>query len=121
MIMKVSTEYLKKNIGQQPQAKADRQINEPFNHDEIKRTLRKTKTRTAPGHSGDTISMYRLIYAIMPNMMLKGINEFYGNKDMQDDQQYEWIKDKKVIYIPKPGRAKNSIKGNRPISMCETL
>ena len=100
---------------------ADRQINEPFNHDEIKRTLRKTKTRTAPGHSGDTISMYRLIYAIMPNMMLKGINEFYGNKDMQDDQQYEWIKDKKVIYIPKPGRAKNSIKGYRPLSMCETL
>ena len=100
---------------------ADRQINEPFNHDEIKRTLRKTKTRTAPGPSGDTINMYRLIYAVMPNLMLKGINEFYENKEMQDEQQYEWIKDKKVIYIPKPGRAKNSLKGYRPLSMCETL
>ena len=56
----------------------------------------------------------------MPNMMLKGINEFYGNKDMQDDQQHEWIKDKKV-YIPKPRSVKNSIKGYRPLSMCETL
>ena len=43
--------------------------------------------------------MYRLIYAVMPNMMLKGINEFYGNKEMQDEQQYEWIKG---IYNPKP-------------------
>ena len=41
----------------------------------------------------------------MPNMMLKGINEFYESKEMQDEQRYEWIKDEKVIYIPKSGRA----------------
>ena len=31
----------------------------------------------------------------------------------------EWIK--KVIYIPKPGRAKNSLKGYKSLLMCETL
>ena len=67
---------------------ADRQINEPFSHDEIKRTSIKTKRRTAPRHS---INMYRLIYEVMPNLMLKGINEFYGKKEMQDEQQYEWM------------------------------
>ena len=31
----------------------------------------------------------------------------------------EWIK--KVIYIPKPGWAKNSLKGYRSLLVCETL
>ena len=57
----------------------------------------------------------------MPIMILKGTNKFYKNNKMQDEQQQQWIKDKKIIYIPKPERAKYSLKGYGPLSMCETL
>ena len=99
----------------------DQQIDTKFTQEEIKRAMRNTKTRTAPGFSGDTINLYRLIYAIAPNILVNAINEYFNNQDIQQDEQAVWIKDKKIIYIPKPGRAKNSIKGYRPLSMCETL
>ena len=45
----------------------DQQIDIKFTHEEIKKAKRNTKTRTAPGFSGDTINLYRLINAIAPN------------------------------------------------------
>ena len=83
--------------------------------------MQNTKTRTAPVFSGDTINLYRLIYAIAPNTLVNAINEYFNNQDIQQEEQTTWIKDKKIIYVPKPGRAKNLITGYRPQSMCETL
>ena len=99
----------------------DQQIDIKFTHEEIKKAMQNTKTRTAPGFSGDTINLYRLIYAIAPNTLVNAINEYFNNQDIQQEEQATWIKDKKIIYVPKPGRAKNLITGYRPLSMCETL
>ena len=68
----------------------------------------------------DIINLYRLIYAIAPNTLVNAISEYFNYQDIQQEEQAAWIKDKKIIYLAKPGRAKNSIKGYRPLSMCET-
>ena len=73
----------------------DQQIDTKFTQEEIKRAMRNTKTRTAPGFSGDTINLYRLIYAIAPNILVNAINEYFNNQDIQQDEQAVWIKDKK--------------------------
>ena len=79
----------------------DQQIDIKFTHEEIKKAMRNTKTRTAPGFSGDTINLYRLIYAIAPNTLVNAINEYFNNQDIQQEEQAAWIK---IIYVPKPGR-----------------
>ena len=40
----------------------DQQIDIKFTHEEIKKAMQNTKTRTAPGFSGDTLNLYRLIH-----------------------------------------------------------
>ena len=73
----------------------DQQMDIKFTHEEIKKAMRNTKTRTAPGFSGDTINLYRLIYAIAPNTLVNAINEYYNNQDIQQEEQATWIKDNK--------------------------
>ena len=65
----------------------DQQIDIKFTHEEIKKAMQNTKTRTAPGFSGDTINLYRLIYAIAPNTLVKAINEYFNNQDIQQGEQ----------------------------------
>ena len=52
----------------------EQQIDITFTHEEIKKDMRNAKTRTAPGFSGDTINLYRLIYAIDPKILANSIN-----------------------------------------------
>ena len=52
----------------------EQQIDITFTHEEIKKDMRNAKTRTAPGFSGDTINLNRLIYTIAPNIVANSVN-----------------------------------------------
>jgi hypothetical protein len=75
---------------------------------------------SAPGPSGHTITLYKLLFQEIPNIFTAAINQLVFNHELATRHSFQWIKHRKVIYIPK--KPNPLAPGDfRPLSMLEVL
>jgi hypothetical protein len=86
---------------------------------EIEEAINEAKETSAPGPSGQTITLYKLLFQEIPGILTAALNQLVFNKELAESPIFQWIKHRKVVYIPKKP---NSIDpGDRPLSMLEVL
>jgi hypothetical protein len=75
---------------------------------------------SAPGPTGQTIILYKLIFQEIPDIFTAAVNQLVFNHELASHTLFQWIKERKVIYIPKKPRP--TPPGDyRPLSMLEVL
>ncbi len=95
-------------------------LEEEFTTEEIKMAISKANEVSAPGPSGQTITFFKLLFMAIPNIMTSALNQLVFVPGLLNDQDFRWIRHRKVVYIPKlpqpvaPG-------DYRPLSMLEVL
>ena len=89
--------------------------------DELKDALANAKTDSAPGPSGQTIAIFKYIFSQTPVTFTKAINELIFVPGLIKHPMFAWLQDRKVVYIPKPGKAPDRVGALRPLSLLETM
>jgi hypothetical protein len=87
---------------------------------EVEEAINEAQEASAPGPSGQTITLFKILNQELPGIFSAAINQLVFNEELVRHQTFQWIKHRKVIYIPKkpdplaPG-------DYRPLSMLEVL
>jgi hypothetical protein len=95
-------------------------LEEEFTTEEIRLAISEANEVSAPGPSGQTITFFKLLFMAIPNIMTSALNQLVFVPGLLNDQDFRWIRHRKVVYIPKlpqpvsPG-------DYRPLSMLEVL
>jgi hypothetical protein len=93
---------------------------EDISSSEIEEAINEAKEVSAPGPSGQTITLSMLLHQEIPNILTAALNQLVFNRELASSLPFQWIKHRKVVYIPKkpspidPGDF-------RPLSMLEVL
>ncbi len=86
----------------------------------MKDAINDAREISAPGPTGQTITLYKLLFQEIPEIFTAAMNQLVFNHELASHSTFQWIKERKVIYIPKkphlitPG-------DYRPLSMLEVL
>ncbi len=96
-------------------------LEEEITRDEITAALKNKNKNSAPGPSGQTAGFYKYIMSQMPGIFTKTINELAFVPGLQTSSCFKWIKDRHIVYIPKPGKSPHKTENIRPLSMLESL
>ncbi len=54
-----------------------------------------------PGPSGQTITIFKLLFQEIPGIFTAAINQQVFNNELASSLAFHWIKERKVVYIPK--------------------
>jgi hypothetical protein len=93
---------------------------EEITPNEVENAINEAKEMSAPGPSGHTITLYNLLFQEIPNIFMSAINQLVFNHELAGHHSFQWIKHRKVIYIPK--KSNPIAPGDfRPLSMLEFL
>ena len=95
-------------------------LEEEFSVDEVRDAINDANAISAPGPSGQNITFYKLLFHEIPHIMTRALNELVFVPTLDDFPQFEWIKHRKVIYIPKKPHPITP-SDYRPLSMLEVL
>ena len=87
-------------------------LDQEFTYQDVKKALGNSKG-TAPGPTGQTASLY--------NTFVKALNELAFVPGLVNSPAFMWLKDRKVVYIPKPGKTPDRVGNLRPLSLLESL
>jgi len=87
---------------------------------EIFDSIKDAKEFSASGPTGQSIAMYKLLFADNPLLFTAAINQLVFVPGLANSEKYKWIKERKIIYIPKKA-AKTYPSDFRPLSMLEVL
>jgi len=97
------------------------QIGNEIDRDEVRQALQNAKSQSAPGPTGQTLGFYKYIFQQIPYTFTKCMNIITYYDDILDSPSLQWIKKRKVVYIPKPGKDRNLASSYRPLSLLEVL
>jgi len=97
------------------------QIGAEITSDEVRQALQSAKAHSAPGPSGQTLGFFKYIFSQIPYIFTRCMNLVAFCDDILDSPALTWIKQRKVIYIPKPGKDPLSPSSYRPLSLLEVL
>jgi hypothetical protein len=97
------------------------QIGNEIDRDEVRQALQNAKSQSAPGPTGQTLGFYKYIFQQIPYTFTKCMNIITYCDDILDSPSLQWIKKRKVVYIPKPGKDRNLASSYRPLSLLEVL
>jgi len=97
------------------------QVGAEITSDEVRQALQSAKAHSAPGPSGQTLGFFKYIFAQIPHIFTRCMNLVAFCDDILDSSALAWIKQRKVIYIPKPGKDPLSPSSYRPLSLLEVL
>jgi hypothetical protein len=61
------------------------------------------------------------LYAEIPNILTRALNELTFVPRLIDAPAFAWLKERRIIFIPKPEKAGDRVSGLRPLSLLETL
>ncbi len=105
-----------------PQINQDQQdeLIEEITLDEVKWALAASKEISAPGPTGQGISLYRLLFQLIPEALTKAINQIAFVPGILKLPELSWIQERKVVWIPKI-KAPETPSDYRPLSMLEVL
>jgi hypothetical protein len=95
-------------------------LEEEFTQEEIEQAINDAHEISAPGPSGQTITLFKLIFQELPGILTAAINQLVFNHELAASEQFTWIKNRKVVYIPKKPDPE-SPGDYRPLSMLEVL
>ena len=91
-----------------------------FTKREINDAIKDFNAFSSPGQSGMTRSFLLLIFHFIPETLTQGVWQYATNQT--NIQIANWLKIRKIIFIPKPKKAnKNLISNFRPISLLEVF
>jgi exonuclease III len=115
-------DFLHKHNLQLPQLSQEdcEELEQEFTQEEVKQALAEAKVVSAPGPSGQTISIFKLLFMHAPSLMTQALNQLVFVPSLVEEQELRWIQERKVIYIPKKP-APLSPGDYRPLSMLEVL
>ena len=89
-----------------------------FSREEISYALSRAKEKSAPGPSGQNIAFFKLLFAFAPDLITAAVNQFAFVPGLADCKIFEWMRTRKIIYIPKKSQPE-SPGDYRPLSMLE--
>jgi hypothetical protein len=95
-------------------------LEEEFTVEEVKRAISEAHEISVPGPSGHTIAFYKLLFLAMPKTMTRALNQLVFLPCLSEDTSLQWIRYRKVIYIPKCS-SPVAPSDYRPLSMLEVL
>jgi len=95
-------------------------LSEEITSEEILESIMAAKEYSASGPSGQSISMYKLLFKELPTLFTAAINQIVFVPGMATQPEMQWIKERKIVYIPKK-TALTSPSDYRPLSMLEVL
>ena len=76
-------------------------LEEEITEDEVEDAIGEAHEISSPGPSGQTITLYKLLFQEIPGIFTNAINQLVFNKELASSEEFQWIKERKVIYIPK--------------------
>jgi hypothetical protein len=95
-------------------------LDEKISQDEVEHAINEAHEISAPGPTGQTITLYKLLFQEIPGISTAAMNQLVFNNKLASHSTFQWIKERKVIYIPK--KPSPSMPGDyRPLSMLEVL
>jgi hypothetical protein len=96
-------------------------MDEEFLKEEIRHAISSGKAGSAPGPSGQTIALYKYIFSEIPTIFSHAINELAFVPGLVHSPPFSWLMERKIVFIPKPGREGNRVSNLRPLSLLETM
>ncbi len=96
-------------------------IGDEITRDEVLQALQTAKVHSAPGPTGQTLGFYKFIFHQIPYLFTRCMNILIFYDDILDSPSLKWIKQRRIIYIPKPGKDPLSPNSYRPLSLLEVL
>jgi len=95
-------------------------LSDPFTQQEVHEALLEASEVSAPGPTGQTITFFKLIFSHIPDLLVEALNQLVFQPELASHPTFEWIKQRKVVYIPK--KADPTHPGDyRPLSLLEVL
>jgi hypothetical protein len=67
---------------------------------EVEDAINEAQEASAPGPSGQTITLYKILNQELPGIFTAAINQLVFNDELARHPPFQWIKHRKVIYIP---------------------
>jgi len=115
-------EFLQENDISLPQIDEDHKemLQEEFTQEEVKEAIQEAHEASASGPSGQSIVFYKLIFMMVPELMTTALNQLIFTPRLGEDTAFQWIKNRKIIYIPKKTQPKTP-SDYRPLSLLEVL
>jgi len=95
-------------------------LEQEFTEQEVQQAINDANETSASGISGQSISLFKLIFLEIPQIMTAALNQLVFVPGLMDDPDLQWIRRRKVIYIPKKTPALHP-RDFRPLSMLEVL
>ena len=96
-------------------------LNEDVTKEEIQLALSSAKVRSSPGPSGQSISIFKYLFSQIPKLMTAAINQLIFVPGLMHGSSFAWLIERRVVYIPKPGKPADRVGNLRPLSLLETL
>jgi hypothetical protein len=96
-------------------------MDKEFSRDEIKHAISSAKAGSAPGPSGQTIALYKYIFSEIPTIFCNAINELAFVPGLIHSPPFAWLRERKIVFIPKPGKEGNRVSNLRPLSLLESM
>jgi hypothetical protein len=117
------TEFLEKYGVELPTlAEAEQNmLMEDVTDEEVKYALSSAKTSSAPGPSGQSIAIFKYLYSQVPKLMLATINQLIFVPGLIKSGAFAWLLERKIVFIPKPGKVPDRVQNLRPLSLLESM
>ena len=90
-----------------------------FSLDEMREDLKSMQPDAAPGTTGTTRNYFLWLITMIPRTFAKGYNSFLKNHT--NNPSFAWTKQRRIIFIPKPGKTPGIPSSYRPISLLKTF
>ena len=115
-------EFLEEHDLQLPQlAEEDKEeLEEAFTSEEVKEAIKEAKEVSAPGPSGQTITLFKLVFMEAPELMTQALNQMVYVPSLVRAKEFQWIQERTVVYIPKKNSPATPA-DYRPLSLLEVL
>jgi len=96
------------------------ELEEEFTEEEVKEALQDATEASASGPSGQSLVFFKLLFAEIPTLLTQSLNQLVFVPGLAQSQELQWIRKRKVIYIPKKTNPTTPA-DFRPLSMLEVL
>jgi hypothetical protein len=96
-------------------------IGDEISREEVALALGASKAHSAPGPTGQTLGFYKYLFQQIPYLFTRCINSIAFVDDLLDSPSLTWIKQRRIIYIPKPGKDPLLPSSYRPLSLLEVF